>query len=103
MAWTPSASALLLGSNEEGAHHGGSAPAACTFASTVGDAGWPASPDNGTGPLRPASVATGHLTEVLAALTAVIIGGAALSGGSGLYLASVVGIFIPVILNNGLV
>lgn len=94
----------LLGSNEEGARRGGIATrrlgvrvyvisgALASLAGVVELARF------GT-----ASVATGHLTELLAALAAVIIGGAALSGGSGLVLASVVGVFIPVVLNNGLV
>jgi ribose transport system permease protein len=50
-----------------------------------------------------AAIATGHMTELLAALAAVIIGGASLFGGSGLILGSIVGVFIPVVLNNGFV
>jgi len=50
-----------------------------------------------------AAVSTGHITELLAALAAVIIGGASLFGGSGLIVGSVVGVFIPVVLNNGFV
>jgi ribose transport system permease protein len=49
-----------------------------------------------------ASVSTGHTTELLAALAAVVIGGASLTGGIGLMSATVVGVFIPVILANGL-
>jgi ribose transport system permease protein len=49
-----------------------------------------------------ASVSTGHTTELLAALAAVVIGGASLTGGVGLMSATVVGVFIPVILANGL-
>ncbi|MGE0067078.1 MAG: ABC transporter permease [Solirubrobacterales bacterium] len=94
----------LLGSNEEGARRGGIGTrslqvriyvisgALASLAGVVELARF------GT-----ASVATGHLTELLAALAAVIIGGAALTGGSGLVLASVVGVFIPVVINNGLV
>jgi ribose transport system permease protein len=49
-----------------------------------------------------AAVSTGHTTELLAALAAVVIGGASLTGGVGLMSATVVGVFIPVILANGL-
>jgi ribose transport system permease protein len=49
-----------------------------------------------------ASVSTGHTTELIAALAAVVIGGASLTGGVGLMSATVVGVFIPVVLANGL-
>jgi ribose transport system permease protein len=49
-----------------------------------------------------ASVSTGHTTELIAALAAVVIGGASLSGGLGLMTGSVLGVFIPVVLANGL-
>jgi ribose transport system permease protein len=49
-----------------------------------------------------ASVSTGHTTELIAALAAVVIGGASLTGGVGLMAGSVVGVFIPVVLANGL-
>jgi ribose transport system permease protein len=49
-----------------------------------------------------ASVSTGHTTELIAALAAVVIGGASLTGGVGIMSATVVGVFIPVILANGL-
>jgi len=49
------------------------------------------------------SVTTGQLTEMLTALTGVVIGGASLAGGVGVMLGSVVGIFIPTVLNNGFV
>lgn len=50
-----------------------------------------------------ASVATGHFTEVVAALAGVVIGGASLVGGVGLMLGSAIGVMIPVVLNNGLI
>lgn len=49
-----------------------------------------------------ASVSTGHTTELIAALAAVVIGGASLTGGVGIMSATVVGVFIPVVLANGL-
>lgn len=49
-----------------------------------------------------ASVSTGHTTELIAALAAVVIGGASLTGGIGLMSGTVVGVFIPVVLANGL-
>jgi ribose transport system permease protein len=49
-----------------------------------------------------ASVSTGHTTELIAALAAVVIGGASLTGGVGTISGSVVGVLIPVVLANGL-
>jgi len=49
-----------------------------------------------------ASVSTGHTTELIAALAAVVIGGASLTGGVGIMAGTVVGVFIPVVLANGL-
>ena len=49
-----------------------------------------------------ASVSTGHTTELIAALAAVVIGGASLTGGTGSISATVVGVLIPVVLANGL-
>jgi ribose transport system permease protein len=49
-----------------------------------------------------ASVSTGHTTELIAALAAVVIGGASLTGGIGRMSSTVVGVFIPVVLANGL-
>ena len=49
-----------------------------------------------------ASVSTGHTTELIAALAAVVIGGASLTGGVGTMSGTVVGVFIPVVLANGL-
>ncbi|HET8813617.1 MAG TPA: ABC transporter permease [Solirubrobacterales bacterium] len=49
-----------------------------------------------------ASVATGHTTELLAAIAAVVIGGASLFGGVGVMAGTAVGVFIPVVLANGL-
>jgi ribose transport system permease protein len=49
------------------------------------------------------SVATGHVTDVLVAIAGVVIGGASLVGGVGVMLGSAVGVFIPTVLNNGLV
>jgi ribose transport system permease protein len=48
------------------------------------------------------SVSTGHTTELIAALAAVVIGGASLTGGIGLMSGTVVGVLIPVVLANGL-
>jgi ribose transport system permease protein len=49
-----------------------------------------------------ASVATGHITELIAAIAAVILGGASFFGGSGKMTGTVIGVFIPVVLANGL-
>lgn len=48
------------------------------------------------------SVSTGHTTELIAAIAAVVIGGASLAGGVGLMSGTVVGVLIPVVLANGL-
>lgn len=45
----------------------------------------------------------GHSTDNLQAITAVVIGGASLFGGRGLMIGTVIGVFIPVILQNGFV
>ena len=52
--------------------------------------------------LETASVATGHATELLATIAAVVIGGASLFGGGGAMAGTAVGVFIPVVLANGL-
>jgi ribose transport system permease protein len=49
-----------------------------------------------------ASVSTGHVTELIAAIAAVVIGGASLFGGVGVMAGTAVGVFIPVVLANGL-
>jgi ribose transport system permease protein len=49
-----------------------------------------------------ASVSTGHVTELIAAIAAVVIGGASLFGGVGLMVGTAIGVFIPVVLANGL-
>lgn len=49
-----------------------------------------------------ASVSTGHVTELIAAIAAVVIGGASLFGGVGIMAGSAIGVFIPVVLANGL-
>lgn len=49
-----------------------------------------------------ASVSTGHVTELIAAIAAVVIGGASLFGGVGIMAGTAVGVFIPVVLANGL-
>jgi ribose transport system permease protein len=49
-----------------------------------------------------ASVATGHVTELIAAIAAVVIGGASLFGGTGGMAGTVIGVYIPVVLANGL-
>lgn len=50
-----------------------------------------------------ASVTTGHVTELIAAIAAVIIGGASLAGGVGVMAGTLIGVLIPTVLNNGLV
>ena len=49
-----------------------------------------------------ASVSTGHVNELIAAIAAVVIGGASLFGGVGLMAGTAIGVFIPVVLANGL-
>ena len=93
----------LIGSNEEAARRGGIAIARHLFGLYVlsgalaGCAGLLE-----VSRFAVASVSTGHTTELIAALAAVVIGGASLTGGVGLMSATVVGVFIPVILANGL-
>lgn len=94
----------LVGSNEEGARRGGISPRSVQFRVYVLSgtlAGFAGILDLAR--FNSAPVSTGHMTELLAALAAVIIGGASLFGGSGLILGSVIGVFIPVVLNNGFV
>jgi ribose transport system permease protein len=50
-----------------------------------------------------ASIATGHTSVMLASIVAVIIGGASFFGGSGVMAGTAVGVFIPVVLANGLI
>lgn len=45
----------------------------------------------------------GYSTENLAAITAVVLGGASLFGGSGTVLGTVIGVLIPTVLDSGLV
>lgn len=45
----------------------------------------------------------GHSTDNLTTITAVVIGGASLFGGRGLMIGTVIGVFIPVVLQNGFV
>ena len=45
----------------------------------------------------------GHSTDNLQVITAVVIGGASLFGGRGLMVGTIIGVFIPVILQNGFV
>lgn len=45
----------------------------------------------------------GHSTDNLQAITAVVIGGASLFGGRGLMIGTVIGVFIPTVLQNGFV
>lgn len=45
----------------------------------------------------------GHATDNLQVITAVVIGGASLFGGRGLMIGTVIGVFIPAVLQNGLV
>jgi ribose transport system permease protein len=46
---------------------------------------------------------SGHTTDNLTAIAAVVIGGTSLFGGSGTMFGTVVGVFIPVVLASGLV
>jgi ribose transport system permease protein len=46
---------------------------------------------------------SGHSTDNLQAIAAVVLGGTSLFGGIGTVLGSVVGVFIPVVLQNGFV
>jgi ribose transport system permease protein len=46
---------------------------------------------------------SGHVTDNLTAIAAVVIGGTSLFGGSGTMFGTVVGVFIPVVLASGLV
>jgi ribose transport system permease protein len=45
----------------------------------------------------------GHSTDNLQTITAVVIGGASLFGGRGLMIGTIIGVFIPVVLQNGFV
>jgi ribose transport system permease protein len=45
---------------------------------------------------------TGHQTDNLTVITGVVLGGASLFGGRGTMLGTVIGIFIPAFLQNGL-
>ena len=45
----------------------------------------------------------GHATDALEVITAVVLGGTSLYGGSGFMVGTAVGVFIPAVLNNGLV
>ena len=46
---------------------------------------------------------SGHSTDVLQVITGVVLGGTSLYGGSGTILGTVIGIFIPTVLNNGFI
>jgi ribose transport system permease protein len=46
---------------------------------------------------------SGHVTDNLTAISAVVIGGTSLFGGAGTMFGTVVGVFIPVVLASGLV
>ena len=93
----------LIGSNEEAARRGGIAIPRHLFllyvlsGALAGCAGLIE-----VARFAVASVSTGHTTELIAALAAVVIGGASLTGGVGIMSATVVGVFIPVVLANGL-
>ena len=45
----------------------------------------------------------GHGTDPLEAITAVVLGGTSLSGGSGTIFGTVIGVFIPAVLANGFI
>jgi ribose transport system permease protein len=46
---------------------------------------------------------SGHSTDVISVITGVVLGGTSLFGGAGTVIGTVVGIFIPATLNNGLI
>jgi ribose transport system permease protein len=46
---------------------------------------------------------SGHSTDVIEVITGVVLGGTSLYGGSGTIVGTVIGIFIPATLNNGLI
>jgi ribose transport system permease protein len=46
---------------------------------------------------------SGHSTDVISVITGVVLGGTSLYGGAGTVIGTVVGIFIPATLNNGLI
>ena len=48
-------------------------------------------------------ISTGHTRELISSIAAVIIGGTSLLGGIGTMPATVIAVFIPVVLNNGLI
>jgi ribose transport system permease protein len=45
----------------------------------------------------------GHSTDNLATITAVVLGGASLFGGSGMMIGTVIGVLLPTVLTNGLI
>ena len=93
----------LIGSSQEAAHRGGIAVNRHKVAlymlsgALAGFAGIVDLARFGT-----ASIATGHTSVMLASIVAVIIGGASFFGGSGVMAGTAVGVFIPVVLANGL-
>ena len=94
----------LVGSNEEAARRGGIATRWLQFRIYVFSgllAGIAGLVDLAR--FDAADISTGHTNELLAGLAAVIIGGASLLGGVGVIPGSIVGVFIPVVLNNGFV
>jgi ribose transport system permease protein len=46
---------------------------------------------------------SGHSTDVISVITGVVLGGTSLFGGAGTVIGTVIGIFIPATLNNGLI
>jgi ribose transport system permease protein len=48
-------------------------------------------------------ISTGHTQLLIASIAAVIIGGASLTGGVGTAAGTTIAVFIPVVLNNGLI
>jgi len=93
----------LIGSNEEAARRGGiSIPRHLFLLYVVSGALSGCAGLIEVARFAVASVSTGHTTELIAALAAVVIGGASLTGGVGIMSGTVVGVFIPVVLANGL-
>jgi ribose transport system permease protein len=94
----------LVGSNQEGARRAGIAvrPSQITVYLLSGAiAGTAGVVDFAR--FNTVDITTGHTQTLIASIAAVIIGGASLLGGVGTMAGTVVAVFIPVVLNNGLI
>jgi ribose transport system permease protein len=93
----------LIGSNEEAARRGGiNIPRHVFTLYVISGATAALAGQVEVARFSVASVSTGHTTELIAALAAVVIGGASLAGGVGAMSGTVIGVLIPVVLANGL-